>query len=222
MRDKLKQLIPVRLRPIVQKIRGRSVFHDYYVSSRCIFIHIPKAAGQSVSLALFNDKHPGHYPIKKFEWEDRERKENYFKFTVVRNPWDRLYSAFNYLTKHTPYKADQEFAKNYLSEYKSFEDFVLYGLDKPIISNWVHFRPQSYFLLDLKEELDINYIARFENLEEDFQHIARELGRDMAELKKVNSSGRELKSYQKQYTNTTMQIVAKHYELDINLLGYEF
>ncbi|WP_353497684.1 sulfotransferase family 2 domain-containing protein [Vibrio sp. CB1-14] len=222
IRKIVRNIIPIQFRSMIQRLRGRSVYHDYYLMHRCIFIHIPKSAGQSISLALFNDKHPGHYSIKKFEWESPKKKEAYFKFTVVRNPWDRLYSAYNYLTKFTPYKSDQEFSEKYLSEYKSFEDFILNGLKKKEISSWVHFRPQSDFLLDSKGNFDIDYVARFENIEDGFLDIAKRLDVDVPKLQKVNSSNRDSKSYKKHYSQDTIRIVAKHYENDIKLLNYEF
>ncbi|MFP4354891.1 MAG: sulfotransferase family 2 domain-containing protein [Phycisphaerae bacterium] len=67
---------------------------------RCIFVHIPKAAGVSVCQTLFGNLAGGHDTIEKyqkvFSWSDYKR---YFKFTFVRNPWDRLASAYRFLRK---------------------------------------------------------------------------------------------------------------------------
>ena len=67
---------------------------------KCIFFHIPKTAGISLVKALFGDLDWGHrdvnYYINVF---DKKRFNDYFKFTFVRNPYDRLFSAYSFLKK---------------------------------------------------------------------------------------------------------------------------
>ena len=75
--------------------------------------------------------------IKKFD--------SYFKFTFVRNPYDRLFSAYTFLKKGGINDQDNNFAKKYLSEYNSFDNFVKFGLIKPEVLSWVHFKPQKDF-----------------------------------------------------------------------------
>ena len=214
-------ITPKLLREPIQKLRGKSIYHDYYDENKCIFIHIPKAAGQSVSLALFNDKHPGHWSIKDFEWENERKLKYYYTFTFVRNPWDRLVSAYFYLKNSTPYLGDQNFAKDFLSEYESFEDFVLNGFGRECIINWVHFRPQISFLLDSKGKLNIDYIGKLESLESDFEKISAQLNFDAMSLpKKTNTSKRS--DYRSYFNNEMKEKVEFLYSDDIKVFNYVF
>src|SRR3954454_22051651 len=59
---------------------------DYY---KCIFIHIPKTAGLSVSKTLFGNYAGTHLGIDHYiATLGRKTVEEYFKFAFVRNPWD--------------------------------------------------------------------------------------------------------------------------------------
>lgn len=218
---KFKSVTPKLLREPIQRLRGKSIYHSYYNEHKCIFIHIPKAAGQSVSLALFNDKHPGHWSITDFEWENKGKLNKYYKFTIVRNPWDRLVSAYHYLKNTTPYEADKSFARKNLSEFESFESFVLNGLERPEVLNWVHFRPQISFLKNEAGKLDINFIGRLENLTTDFRVITEELQMNGISLPdKTNVSQRD--SYKLYYTEEMIDIVRRVYNDDVNEFDYEF
>ena len=66
---------------------------------KAIFVHIPKAAGTSIALSIFGEL-PYHYKaIDYIVFFGRKTFNQYFKFAFVRNPWDRVYSAYTYLRK---------------------------------------------------------------------------------------------------------------------------
>lgn len=67
---------------------------DHY---RYLFIHITKTAGTSVAISLFGEL-PYHYTAVQYRViYGRKTFNRYFKFAFVRNPWDRLYSAYSFL-----------------------------------------------------------------------------------------------------------------------------
>ena len=67
---------------------------------KCIFFHIPKTAGISLVKALFGDLDWGHRDVKYYRNVFNKKKfDSYFKFTFVRNPYDRLFSAYSFLKK---------------------------------------------------------------------------------------------------------------------------
>ena len=66
--------------------------HQY----RCIFIHIPKTGGKSVH-RFFGTNWQDHKDISRYAEElTPETFTSYYKFAVVRNPWNRLVSGYNY------------------------------------------------------------------------------------------------------------------------------
>jgi hypothetical protein len=99
-------------------------------------------------------------PITKEEWD------TYYKFTFVRNPYDRMVSAFKYLNKinkiniHTNNFKDFIFENTHLSDYVYFHTFI---------SQYDH-------LIDNNSNININYIGKFENLNEDFITVLRIIG----------------------------------------------
>ncbi|MEI4235346.1 sulfotransferase family 2 domain-containing protein [Roseovarius sp. D22-M7] len=69
----------------------------YSAEKKCIFVHQRKAAGTSIktlfpdATAEFNDG------ILDPNWNTDSRITESFKFTVIRNPWDRFVSGWKYL-----------------------------------------------------------------------------------------------------------------------------
>jgi hypothetical protein len=62
---------------------------------RTLFIHIPRTAGTSITRALYGNNLFMHHSASYFKAIDQEIFRSSFKFSVVRNPWDRLVSAYH-------------------------------------------------------------------------------------------------------------------------------
>lgn len=63
--------------------------------NQSIFIHLPRSAGTSISEALEMYQR-GHYSVQFYSREVPEKWEEYKIFTVVRNPYDRFVSCYEY------------------------------------------------------------------------------------------------------------------------------
>lgn len=196
---------------------------DYY---KCIFIHIPKTAGLSMSKTLFGNYAGTHheitYYLNKF---GRKTVNNYFKFTFVRNPWDRLFSAFNYLKNGGINEIDAKFSSDHLSSISNFEEFVLNWLNEDTILIYWHFIPQYRFITTAKNRdlIMVDFVGRFENLNEDFNSVCKILNFQNARLLKLNESERNSdKSYKEFYTKEMIDKVSELYKLDIALFNYTF
>jgi len=216
MADTIRIFSPLWLRYRLMDIRGRGVYADHANSYKCIFIHIPKAAGTSVAKALFNA--PSRH-VRYLEYEDANRWKfrRYFKFTFVRNPWDRLVSTFFFLRAGGMNDQDAEFAKEYLRGYSDFGDFVRYGLPLDPVQSWVHFRPQQWFVCDDAGVLKVDFVGRFERIEEDFAYVAERLGLPCS-LPRTNASAH--RDYRTYYDEETWHIVSQLYDMDIKRFGY--
>lgn len=100
-RKLLLALFPEPNRQIVKSIvSGKRAFPQKFDDNRFIFIHIPKVAGISLIHALgFEHEHRWHMPLKYYQHISEEKFEQYFKFAFVRNPWDRVFSAYQFLAQ---------------------------------------------------------------------------------------------------------------------------
>ncbi|MAM28747.1 MAG: hypothetical protein CMC13_06960 [Flavobacteriaceae bacterium] len=191
---------------------------DYY---QCIFVHIPKNAGLSVCYTLFGNTGGSHRKIvdyKKIFAPNTFKK--YYKFTFVRNPWDRLVSTFFFLKNGGLTEKDSLWAEKHIIPFSTFDAFVKGWLTEENINNSLHFQHQHVFLEDEKGGVAVDFIGRFETIDEDFKIITKKLNIDRA-LTKTNTSKRK-KDYKEYYNEETKQIVAKLYQKDIHLFNYNF
>lgn len=214
----LKSLVPMAVRYRLMELRGRGLYSGYADAHRCIFIHIPKTAGTSIAHALF---HSGsrHVPCTEYERANPRKFRTYFKFAFVRNPWDRLFSAYHFLKAGGMGDVDRIWAQANLARYRNFEQFVYEWVSETNINSWVHFRPQIDFISDASGHIAMDFIGRMERIDTDFESICRQVGIN-ASLPRLNQTDKV--HYSEAYTTEMIEIVRKSYERDISLLNYSF
>jgi len=235
LRNLYTSVIPYETRLWLYKIRNleqykqlRSAVHpspkgDFslkpFDEHECLFIHITKTAGTSIAQSLFGYL-PYHYTAIDYRViYGRKTFDRYFKFAFVRNPWDRLYSAYRYLKAGGWNEKDREWSAANLSSFSDFNDFVKRWLSKDNISKHIHFRPQYHFVCDRKGKLLIDELYYFETLLEDFNQASKQLNIN-AEIGHYNTNLGE--SYLNAYDDEARDIVADMYREDIELFGYVF
>lgn len=179
-----------------------------------LFIHIPKTAGTSISIALYG-KDPWHYPLKKYRLSKRKYGQ-LFKFAFVRNPYDRLYSSYLYSFKE--FKNNPSTSVAFVTKFPSFESFVTEWLTEENVRSHYFFYPQIDYILDKKQAIGIDYIGKFETLDEDFRFISRKLEVDTT-LPKLNTTKHE--HFSKYYTEELSTKVHNVYKEDFELFGYQ-
>lgn len=186
---------------------------------RAIFVHTPKAAGTSIALSIFGEL-PYHYMAADYlAIFGRSTFEAYFTFTFVRNPWDRLYSAYTFLSRGGWDDKDKAWAAEHLAPYRDFADFVRRGLERPEVQAFMHFIPQHEFVCDRRGRVLVKHVGYFETIADDFRAICRRIGVD-AELAHTNRSTEA--DYRGAYDDETRAIVARVYARDIAIFGYGF
>lgn len=195
--------------PITPGMRRRSA----------LFIHIPKTAGTSVTQALFSEWPHASAPYFLFERRDKAAFDSYFRFAFVRNPWDRLVSAYYYLRRSDLSPPDLAWVRAHMGEIGTFDHFVRHWLNEDRM--WAHevFAPQHFFVVDSAGQVRVDFIGRFENLHSDFRTICERLG-VAVDLPRLNESVHP--HFSACYDNETREIVAKLYARDIQLFAYEF
>jgi len=200
-----------------------------------LFIHIPKCAGVSLAQALEKKvrvKRQGpHFKCKDlFGPNGSLDRDNYFVFTFVRNPWERLVSTFFYIMKGGRAEIDARRRDLYLNKYHG--DFKSFVLD---IEHWIdiresdsiypdqfipHFRPQYEFICDEEGNSMVDFIGSVENIKSDFESLCGALSIEVVKLPKSNRSSHG--KYHKYYDSKTTGIVAEYYAEDIELFSYQF
>ncbi|HHP7229673.1 MAG TPA: sulfotransferase family 2 domain-containing protein [Xenococcaceae cyanobacterium] len=180
-----------------------------------IFIHINKTAGSSIAQAI-GLPHKKHLSAKRvIQIVGKKRWNESYKFTFVRNPWDRVVSHYQFRLKSNQTKLQDNplsFTEWVKVTYGDNKDSSYY--DKPVM-----FRPQNEWLLNDQNEIDIDLIGKFENLVSDFAIIADKIGCD-PHLPKINRTKKV--DYKQFYNAETKEIVAKWFQKDLELFDYKF
>ncbi len=146
------------------------------LKKKIVFIHIPKAAGTAVRVAL-GEPETGrrHLPWWVYQQASPKKFEEFYKFAFVRNPIDRVLSGYNYLRSGGNQMGDISVAK-YLSRYNSFHDFIKFELLTGSMIYHPIFCPQSWYLCDWQGEIKVDFLGKFETINKDFENIAQAIG----------------------------------------------
>lgn len=220
-REMLLSYAPQYQRRHIERIlKGRARYQPCFDQHQALFIHIPKSAGRSIVRGLFDVKSVEHAPADWYQRLDSDRFERYFKFTFVRNPWDRAVSAYTYLKNGGSVASSEDalWAK-FVDSFSSFDDFVKNWMSEENIMRNALFTPQHLFVQDIFGCNCLDFVGRFENLEEDFAAIAARLKieRELPHLNQSRSA-----PYQQFYSPLSREIVGKLYAADIEQFGYRF
>ena len=191
-----------------------------------LFLHIEKNAGTSITnwmddfASKNNDK---TYLIhhRHIEWKKLPSPYNtYWTFCVVRNPWSRLVSRYNYdvspdLQKYLAGEGDY-FLRVYNKLQKGFDYWIkndVYTL--PLIEHRMKWQNQCEIIEGCKNI----HILRYENINEDFKLLQNKLKWNKP-LPHANATVEC--DYKKYYNDELINIVADHYKQDIKEFGFTF
>lgn len=226
----LTELLPDRLRHalvtdqvwLLQELRDNpdSEFEmDAMMKLECIFFHIPKTAGISVTHALFGSRGIGHVDVQTARrLFGGRRLRRFFKFCFVRNPYDRAVSAYFYLRERGPSGSD-DWVYRRLMKHDGFNDFAVNELQGPLTARDQHFRPQIDFVADVHGHVCMDFVGRFERLNEDFAEISQRL-RPEAVLPHRNASAHN--DYREYYSTASRSVVEQVYRSDLAAFDYQF
>lgn len=208
-------------RQVVNKaMTGNVKLPAAFAQRNCLFIHVPKCAGSSLCTALFDGCAPGHIPLYWYEQQFPAHYASAFKFTVVRDPLERAYSAYTFLRGNQLNPRDQP-AQELVRHYRDFDDFVARWLHLENARKQIHFAPQTDFLIDSLGHLPLDFIGRQERLAEDFQIICTRLGLE-TQLPRLNcTEQRQSVPVRDICSPRTRRLVRRVYQRDYEMLGYE-
>jgi ligand-binding SRPBCC domain-containing protein len=192
-----------------------------YDALRCIFVGIPKTASQSIALSLFGNLGGGHTDARRYRRVFGSDFDRYFKFTFVRNPWDRLVSTYFFLKNGGITPRAKAWSETHLSAFDSFASFVEAWVTADNVAGWRNFRPQHAYVASGDGTLVVDYVGRFERLAQDVSTVCGRLGVDATLLHENATRGREA-DYRSYYTDAMAEAVGQVYARDVELFGYRF
>lgn len=191
-----------------------------------VFVHIPKAAGTSVYETY---KEQG-----MLRWGHNTRDAEFLtfpnrdlakdasdpvSFTIVRNPWDRVLSAYNYLKQGGNCPEDAVEAEDYVLPYQGFQDFVEKGLEKAM-QEQLHFLPQLYWIKQEDGTVAVDHVLKYESIATDLPKLLASLGLNPCTLKWENKSKHS--PYQYYYNERSIEIVEHLYQEEIKAFDYDY
>jgi len=189
---------------------------------KCIFIHIPKTAGESIETILMgrpnweaddpklkelsatdsiNISDDKHWPL--YKWVDSPYYEDYFKFSFVRNPWAASVSFYHYRKKRDGFS-------------HTFKEWIK-GVNPDF---WKEFlNPLRY--LRVNGKIGVDFIGRFEHLDRDWAYVCGRLGLPNTPLPVVNKTSNSL-HYSEYYDDFCIKYIAEKCAEEIEYFGYSF
>jgi len=138
-----------------------------------------------------------------------------FTFTIVRNPWERNFSMFNYRKK-----------EGSIPQKLTFRDYVL-ALDKIEEHRdmfWYHAHRcgASHYVLDAEGTVIVDFIAKYENRSEDLQAVGSRIKIRNLEGLHIQSVSPNHKHYSEFYDEELKEIIQRRFARDIELFDYTF
>ena len=162
-------------------------FKNFYIPRKALYIHIPKTGGTSISQIIY-DKEDHHFSARELAFFYPKEFKNYYKFSVVRHPFDRIVSMYKYIQQHPQLEAFQELAIP-----DTFFDFIMNFLRPEIIKYQYFFWSQKAYLCNhLGSVNQIDFIGRFENFNESLCYIKSVLNTEKSIPWKNKSSAQVL------------------------------
>jgi hypothetical protein len=212
-----------------------------------VFIWVGKCAGTSIanfcekSGIAIDPRNLTHYKILGYV---DSTDLDCFKFSFVRNPWDRVVSSYAMFTswrkpgwiepltfrefvdicsdnanvEKRPFRKELweiEGLKELITREDSYQAYV-----NSIINHTVPFTHPFYNIVDEQGKQKIDFIGRYENIHQDFEQLKKIIGCSDIDLEHVNKSKRQ--NLQLYYDEYTREKVAKIFKQDIDMFKYQF
>jgi hypothetical protein len=206
---------------------------------RFLFIHVPKTGGNSIFQALreysedriitpgpvqdgierfgtANETYPTilkHSSLSEHQSAlPPEVFRSLYKFAVLRNPWERMISWF--FSPHRQLPREERSAAWYAARGWHRERFIGFIGCKPTTRHYTCL-PGAPTLSH-----DLDFLMRFEQLDEHFAEVCRRLDIPARPLPKYNRSTRE--HYSRYYDDELEALVGEQFREEIDFGGYRF
>lgn len=205
------------------------------LEKKFIFTHPQKCAGSSIEEALkkslkLTDKeyyaNLNRHASLRTEIKNINslglNERDFFKFSCIRNPWDRAVSMYYHILGFNTqvYRESHEPLLNYYEKVKkmSFDEFCEFQENAAI----EQLQPTKLFMFH-EGVYKIDFVIRYENLNADFQHCLDILQLEHVELPNTFRHFRPADTeYRRLFNDKTKKIIERQFAFDIDFFGYEF
>lgn len=163
--------------------------------------------------------------IKKYLGE--KNFNDYFKFTVIRNPFDRFISIYSFAKN-----LEKKLRKRIVDPRWGFGfDFQNYNNDIECFRSWAKIfkdKKENYlcdtkmFMID--KELVMDFYIRYENLEDDIQTVCKhvDIKFNPDDISNFKRQYRQAGDYKRYYTDKEIEIAQKVFSKELSLFKYQF
>ncbi|WP_298942616.1 sulfotransferase family 2 domain-containing protein [uncultured Psychromonas sp.] len=213
-------------------------------SKQFVFVHVPKAAGTSVTNVLakyttYKDleiggthfgesiqpayknrfglcKHSAASSIRNVIGQDTW--DNMYKFSIVRNPYDRVISTYKFLLKWVGTPAP---VKEKLESFKDINEYVLSSMWEDSEGPDFIFKPQVFWLTDINDrsKIIVDFIGKLETLDQDLASIQSVIEGDHVDVDITPQLNKTEGSYK--LNERAIEKINIVYSRDFTLLGYK-
>lgn len=184
-------------------------------NKKIIFVHIPKCGGTSMEKFILDNidneaVETKHFDIDRYS-STYHSINSYFKFSMIRDPYDRFLSLYHYFCK-----GSELYKNKSVNSDISISDFALNlaeGLPLTSGRAWpAHYRTQYSFIKD-----SCDFILKIENINEDIEVIKKKFNCPQSCFPQINISK---KSPLSDLPDKTVEIVNDIYDIDFRMFGY--
>jgi len=194
-------------------------------SHKLVFVHIPKNAGTAItkSSSIKFEKDGHHSWMEHQKHLGPEKWNEYFKFAVVRNPWDRVVSNYKYAKMLKSYWHSTDGSTQYskhvdydLCSNLTFEECVKLLKEDPRSLRHHGWRSQFPYVCDWDKKIALDKVFYYSELNgEEFKKI-------IPTLDKVNVSTETKQSYKDYYNEELIDLVSQIYQEDIKIFNFTY
>ena len=190
-------------------------------SHNFLFIAVPKTASSSVELALQGYHNASRAePLGKhalaMEVTDHLAPSELaalFKFGFVRNPYSWMWSWYRFRQRPELSNPAHRHHDRYAGD-MDFDEFM------KVFNRGQVFLKQSDFLFSHQDEQLVDFVGRFETLEQDLEAVCERLQVPAPALERVNSSGGAAFD-PSAIGSDARNLINQHFHRDFELFGYE-
>ncbi len=188
---------------------------------RAIFVHTPRTGGQSVKALwkpylAFAD-HDFRHPEFRLLPDVQKQYPGIPAFGFVRNPWERVLSAYCHLGEVREHLPDALDFVEYCTSWPTFREFILHGLARAA-QEQIHFLPQSYWLCH-QDKVAVDIVCRYERFADEVRGLAERFHLPLPEIPHDHKSKHA--SFQEYFNRDMIAAVQHVYQQDIANFGWE-